>query len=179
MIRNLILWTMTALLFAGCADQSGNSKKQQTMPDSNGIIHIGVVVKDLEESLYFYHRILGMKEVREFSIDEDFGNRSGLSRGVPFNVKVLQLKEGEYSTNWKLMSFEEQSVIPEKQNIQDDIGVQYVTINVEKLEPYIRRLKENNIQLLGKTPVPLSSDRHFVLIKDPNGIFIELIGPME
>jgi catechol 2,3-dioxygenase-like lactoylglutathione lyase family enzyme len=36
-------------------------------------------------------------------------------------------------------------------------------------------------ELLGDTPIPLGSsgERHFVLVSDPDGILIELIGPLK
>ena len=51
-------------------------------------------------------------------------------------------------------------------------------INVTKLQPFIDRIKRHNVELLGDTPIPLSSERHFVLIRDPDGTFVELIGPL-
>lgn len=173
----LFLSISCLIMAAGC--KNVESPNAEDMPDNKGIISIGVVVEDLYASLDFYTRIIGMKEVREFSIDESFGENSGLSRGAPFNVKVLQLIEGDYSTNWKLIQFDDQPGTMQKANIQDDIGMQYITINVEDLGPYIERLKVNGIELLGSTPVPLSGGRHFVLVKDPNEIFIELIGPIK
>lgn len=154
-------------------------KESAEMPDKNGIIQVGIVVKDLRESLDFYTNVIGMTEVREFSVDSSFAERSGLSRGVPFDVKVLQLLESEYATNWKLMTFTEQPEALVKDNIQDGIGMQYITINVKSLQPFIARMKEHGVAALGVTPVELSAGRHFILVKDPNGIFIELIGPLE
>ena len=154
-------------------------KESVEMPDKNGIIQVGVVVRDLQESLDFYTNVIGMKEVREFSVDSAFGERSGLSRGVPFDVKVLQLQESEYATNWKLMTFKEQGEPAAKDNIQDGIGMQYITINVKSLQPFIARMKEHGVDALGVTPIELSAGRHFILLKDPNGIFVELIGPLE
>ncbi len=154
-------------------------KQTVEMPDKNGIIQFGIVVKDLQESLDFYTNVIGMTEFGKFSVDSAFGEKSGLSRGVPFDVKVLQLLESEYATKWKLMSFQEQPDLAVKDNIQDGIGVQYVTINVKSLQPFIARMKEHSVEALGVTPVELSAGRHFILVKDPNGIFIELIGPLE
>ena len=53
------------------------------------------------------------------------------------------------------------------------------TINVKALNPVIERLKEKNVKLLGGTPTPLNEDFYFVLVQDPDGIFIEIIGPLE
>ncbi|RZK68995.1 MAG: VOC family protein, partial [Pedobacter sp.] len=34
-----------------------------------------------------------------------------------------------------------------------------------------------NIKFLGSTPTILNKDMHFLLVQDPDGNFVELIGP--
>ena len=142
-------------------------------------IGIGVVVSNLERSLSFYTNVIGMKKVGSFDINEEFGKRSGLTGGLPFHVDVLKLQDQPGATSWKLMSFGKEPGHPTPRNIQDDTGIQYITINVTSLEPFLERIKKHKIELLGDTPVPLGSDRQFVLIQDPDGTFIELIAPMD
>ena len=59
--------------------------------------------------------------------------------------------------------------------------MRFITINVTNLEPFLKRINEHEVKLLGETPVPLGSsgNMHFILVSDPDGILIELIGPME
>jgi hypothetical protein len=76
------------------------------------------------------------------------------------------------------MSFGKQATHPKQNFIQDDTGVQYITINVKALKPIIDRLKQKNIPLLGSTPTQLNKNSQFILVQDPDGTFIELIGPM-
>ncbi len=142
-------------------------------------IEIGVVVSDIEKSLDFYTNVIGMRKVGEFDVNEEFGNSSGLTGGVPFHVNILKLEDSPNATQWKLMSFEKDAAHPLSKYIQDDTGIQYVTINVTSLTPFLERIKKYHIKLLGDTPVPLDANRHFVLISDPDGTIIELIGPLE
>ena len=119
-----------------------------------------------------------MKKTSEFDVNADFGLSSGLSNGLPFHVDVLQL--GEDGNVWKLMSFGKDAPFPKSTFIQDDIGVQYITINVDSMKPFLERIKKHKVKLLGETPVPLGNgDRQFVLIQAPEGTIIELIGPGE
>jgi hypothetical protein len=120
-----------------------------------------------------------MEVVDEFNVDEQFARISGLSRGVPFNVKVLKLENSPSANQWKLMSFGQGASHPLPDNIQDDTGMQYITIMVNSLQPFIERIKKHNVKLLGETPVPAGTDQHFVLVQDPDGTFIELIGPLQ
>jgi catechol 2,3-dioxygenase-like lactoylglutathione lyase family enzyme len=144
---------------------------------SGNQISVGVVVTDLERSLDFYLHVIGMTKVDEFEVDEAFARSSGLSGGVPFHVDVLKLADSPDGNQWKLMSFGKEASHPRPGHIQDDTGVQYITIMVNSLEPFLERIREYGVRLLGDTPIELG-DQHFVLVQDPDGTFIELIGPL-
>ena len=145
----------------------------------SGIINIGVVVSDLDRSMAFYQDILGMVKVNRYDITLEMGQKTGLSGGVPFYAEVLKVEDRPDATEWKLISFGKQAAHPKQKWIQDDTGVQYITLMVNSLRPFIERLKENEVPLLGETPTPLSDTMSFVLIQDPDGNFVELIGPSE
>jgi len=104
---------------------------------------------------------------------------SGLTGGVPFHVDILKLEEKPEANVWKLMSFGKEATHTTSKHIQDDTGMQYITINVTSLEPFLERIKKHKVKLLGDTPVPLDNDNHFVLVQAPDGTIVELIGPME
>ena len=146
---------------------------------SSNLIGLGVVVSDLDRSLDFYVDGIGVVKAYSFTIDEDFSKRSGLSNGISTSVTVLKLENSPEANEWKLMSFGKKATHPKQQFIQDDTGVQYITINVKALKPVTERSKEKNVKFLGSTPTPLNDNLDFVLVQDPDGIFIELIGPME
>ena len=146
---------------------------------SSGLIGVGVVVSDLEKSLDFYLNVIGMTKVSEFDVDADFGKISGLTDGVPFHVDVLKLQDSPDANQWKIMSFKKKGSSQKSTFIQDDTGMQYITIMVNSLEPFLKRIKEHKVKLLGDTPVPLGTDQHFVLVQDPDGTIIELIGPLK
>lgn len=146
---------------------------------SSTTIGIGVVCSDAEKSLNFYLNVIGMIKTGEFDIDTTFAKKSGLSNSVPFHVDVLRLGEGDDATQWKLMSFGDRADTPEKNFIYDNTGMQYITIMVNNITPFVERFKKYDIQFCGDTPTPLGDSSHFVLIQDPDGTFIELIGPMK
>jgi len=144
---------------------------------SSPVISIGVIVSDLDKSVDFYQNILGMKKSREFDINTDFGIRSGLTGGVPFSVLVFKLEDIQEATEWKLISFGKDAQHPRQKWIQDDTGIQYVTLNVKSLKPFLERFEKGGIPLLGETPTAINDDLWFILVQDPDGNFIELIGP--
>ncbi|MFB3786664.1 MAG: VOC family protein [bacterium] len=143
-------------------------------------IHLGMIVKDLDQSLKFYKDVVGMVQVdtTEFSVDADFGKKSGLTDSLPIHVQVLKLGKGENATQLKLMTFGGQAQPQENEFIHSHTGIQYITIMVNDLTPILERIKKHKVKLLGDTPIAMG-DSHFVLIKDPDGTFVELIGPMK
>lgn len=142
-------------------------------------IGIGVVVADIERSVDFYVNGIGMVKTGNFTITEDFGKRAGLSNGVATNVTILKLENSPDATDWKLMSFGKKASHPKPKFIQDDTGMQYITIQVKALQPIIDRLTQMKVPFLGSTPTPLNDKANFVLVQDPDGNFIELIGPLQ
>ncbi len=143
---------------------------------SNSTIQIGVVVEDLEKSLKFYTDIIGMTKTGGFSITDEAGSKLGLSAKIPFDVSVLKLVDEDNATEWKLMSFNKGSNHGPQKYIHNDTGMQYITIFVNSITPFVERLEANNVKFLGETPTKLPDGRNFILIQDPDGIFIELIG---
>ena len=146
---------------------------------SSKLIGVGVVVSDMERSLDFYVNGIGMVKTGSFNLNEDFTKRSGLSNGVPFSVTILKLDNSPEANEWKLMSFGKKASHPKQHFIQDDVGMQYITVNVKALKPVIERLKQKNVTFLGSTPTSLNGNTQFLFVQDPDGNFIEIIGPME
>ena len=146
---------------------------------SSSTIGIGVVVSDLDKALDFYTNVIGMIQTGSFDIKEDFSKKSGLTDGSATHVKVLRLGKDDDATQWKLMSFGDKGKSQKDQFIHSRTGMRYITILVKDLTPLLKRIKDRQIKLLGETPVALGRDNHFVLIQDPDGTFIELIGPMK
>lgn len=172
-----IVFALAAVLAFG--GFTGNTQNLLAQNVTNQTIYVGVVVSDLEESMEFYENVIGMKNTRDFDVGEDFADISGLSNGVPFHVEVMQLGTKENATEWKLMEFTGKAKTQKDKFIYGHTGMQYITINVDNLTPYHERIKEHNVKLLGETPVPLGEENHFILVQDPDGVFIELIGPMK
>ena len=165
------------LAFACIASLSTNTMAQSEF--SSGLIGVGVVTKDIQKSLDFYLNVIGMQKVGEFDVDGEFGSSSGLTNGLAFHVDVLKLQDSPDANQWKLMSFKKEGSHPMPKYIHDDTGMQYITINVHSLDPVLKRIKEHKVTLMGDTPVPLGEKDHFVLVQDPDGTIIELIGPLK
>lgn len=144
---------------------------------SNPTIYVGSVVTDLEKSVNFYTNIIGMTKTGAFSVDGAKSKELGLTDGRSIDVTVLKLEDSPQATNWKLMSFGTKPGHKKPKYIHDDTGMQYITIYVNHLDPIIERIEKNNIEILSGKPSDLGGGNYFILVQDPDGIFIELIGP--
>ena len=144
---------------------------------SNPTIFVGSVVTDLAKSVDFYTNIIGMKKTGAFSVDGEKSKELGLTDGRSIDVTVLKLEDSPQANEWKLMSFGTKPGHKKPNYIHDDTGMQYITILVNHLNPIIQRLDKNNIKILSGKPSKLDEERFFILVQDPDGTFIELIGP--
>lgn len=178
-----------AVLLSNCSEpqksantgEPANAEDPAIVEDASefpmGSIQIGVICSDLQKSIDFYTKVIGMTKTGGFSVDEAFSAKSGLTGGVPFDVTVLKLKDQPEAAEWKLMSFNKESAHPNQKYILDDVGMQYITIFVKSMKPFLERINNHNVTLLEETPTFLEDGRQFVLVQDPDGNFIELIGP--
>lgn len=168
----------TLILALACI-ASLSTKTMAQSEFSSGLIGVGVVTKDINKSLDFYLNVIGMIKVGEFDVDANFGKSSGLTDQVAFHVDILKLQDSPDANQWKLMSFGKEGTHPMPKYIHDDTGMQYVTIMVNSLDPVLKRIKKHQVKLMGNTPIPLGETDHFVLVQDPDGTIIELIGPLK
>ena len=144
---------------------------------SNPTIFVGSVVTDLVKSVDFYTNIVGMTKTSEFSVDGVKAKELGLTDGRAVDVTVLKLENSPQANEWKLMSFGTKPGHKKPKYLHDDTGMQYITILVNHLNPVIERIEKNNIKILSGKPSELGEGRFFILVQDPDGTFIELIGP--
>ena len=153
----------------------------------SNIIKIGIVTSDLQATLNFYINIMGMSKVREFDIDSATSYKFGLTKGIPFHVVGLKSENTAQATELKIVSFGKSTNTKKPQYLQGN-GMQFMTITVKSIKQFTKRLKDNNIKLLGETPTPIKlqnltpmpavsgDSMQLVLIQDPDGNFIEIIG---
>lgn len=103
-------------------------------------------------------------------------------------MDCLKIENSAQATEIKILSFDSKTVEDKPQNIQEKTGVQFITLYVKSLKPFLKRYKDTNVNLLGEAPTsvkilnekPVTSSsantKQLVLIQDPNGVFIEIVG---
>ncbi len=175
---NLI--SKTILLSAVCAGliSSAANAQEETPVFSSATVDIGIVVGDMDASVKFYTEALGVKEVEGFTASAEKASAFGLTDNREAVIRVFVLGEGPGATKLKLMSFPEAKPAKQDQKfIHSTIGVSYLTLRVTDMDVALKRLSDSKIKLLGKTPANLSGNMYLTTVQDPDGNFIELIGP--
>jgi lysophospholipase L1-like esterase/predicted enzyme related to lactoylglutathione lyase len=143
-------------------------------------IDFGVVVSDLGTSLAFYKDVIGFKDDGSFTIKPEVANDAGLSKITEtLTIRKLKLGVGEGATTLKLMQIadpsQQQVVGP---HIHSQLGMSYMTIFVKDTNAALKRAGELGHQPLAKGPVDVGGGKMFLtLLKDPDGNFVELVGP--
>jgi len=143
------------------------------------VVQIGVMVSDLDESFKFYTDILGMEIWEEpYRMSAEGAAKYGINSGKEFNIINLKLKCDGYDIQFKLNKTSGNEPERPFSNELDyygfeRIGASYFSIDVEKVEPYARRIEENNIK--HKTIV-FPSGFTVILVHDPDGVLIEVRG---
>ena len=163
------LFSFTLVLFAFFAMAQNNFSKSA--------IGVGLVVEDLEKSIDFYTNVIGMVKTSEFSVSKEKCTELGLTDSYQLNVTILKLEDSEEASEWKLMSLGTKAKHPKQKFISDDTGMQYITLMVNHLQPILDRVDKHGIEILSSKPSQLEENRFFLLVQDPDGTFIELIGP--
>lgn len=144
-------------------------------------IDLGIVVSDLEKSLKFYTEAIGFLDTGEFTASEEITRDSGLSSGEEILIKKLSLGKGAGATTIKLMQSKvDKSKSTDQKNITSSLGFSYLTIHVKSTKAAVARLKKAGGKVLAKGPVTLPGGKvALTVFKDPDGNFIEFVGPAD
>lgn len=143
---------------------------------NSDISAIGLVVSDINASETFYTNIIGMDPAGSFSLDTQWSKEAGAADNLPFSVKMFRMKGGEGTTKLKLAYFEKTKKRPKQSGVNDYAGVNYLTLNFSDLGPVLKRIEEAGIETLGWVK---RENYQLVFIRDPDGVFVELVGPPE
>ena len=169
-----IAFAPTALLLLTLLAPSCGNKVET----GKGDLLIGLVCSDLNRSLDFYKNIIGMTETGGFEVDGQFGTDSGLSNGKPFKVRTLKLDNTPTATTLKLACCSDTTAV-KPAYVTDSPGVRYLTFEVKSTKAIKEQLQKNGIRILGKGPVDMGDNQELLLVQDPDGVFVEIIGGKE
>lgn len=175
------MFRITTLAFATTIALAASSlHAEENKEFSNAVIDLGIVVKDLEKSATFYKDVVGLKELPGFEVPGQVTGAFGLTDNQDVKARIFSIdgKDGRPSTKLKMMAFPKAPGVKSDQKfIHSTLGFSYLTLFVTDMDAAMERLKKAGVKTLGKTPASIGGKNKLTVFRDPDGNFIELIGP--
>ncbi len=167
-------WLVAGALLLAAAEEKGGE-----MEFSRTTIDVGIVVSDIEKAVEFYTRALGFAEAGSFDVSAQMALDTGLTDSQPFQVRVFALGKEPTATKLKIMEIPgAASKRVDNRYIGSSLGLRYLTVFVLDLDKTMERLKRHGVAPV-KEPYSLGGNSYLILVKDPDGNIIELIGPKQ
>lgn len=143
------------------------------------IVHIGLTVSNLEQSICFYRDVLGLKYEGRMTMqgkntDLLFGHENCIA-----HVAYLNGSNEMYAPPVELIEFENPLVKPQENSLTN-ISISELCFNVEDIEEMYLRLKAKGVNFISSPQYFDLTQQGFgkskaVYLKDPDGIILELI----
>ena len=130
------------------------------------VVDIAIVCSDFEESLRFYHEVLGLEIVMDFRIPEKVAREASLA---PRGFRQVRLKAGE--TLIKLMDID---APPPARTLEFQAGVRWLTFIIDDVAGTVAKLKEKGVECLSAPATP-PDVKSIVCLEAPDGIMIEFV----
>ena len=151
---------------------------------ANQTIDIGIVVKDINKSVQFYKKVVGFEEKEGFQVGGNFPKLVGLTDGTDLKIHVLRLGDKETASKLKLMQVDGKKAtrVIKQSYIHSIAGISYLTIFVNDVDKVLNNAKKNGYKPYVKSPQihpkGLHQDVCLLMLKDPDGNFVEIVGPL-
>lgn len=173
--------TLGLMLFAGTYIVRANFNADESN-FASATIDLGTVVSDIDKSVKWYKDVVGFQERDGFDVPAGFAGDVGLSNKLPFHVHVLVLGEDSSATKLKLMQFKSNpGARVDNSYIHASFGFRYLTIFVKDLNKAVERAESHGAKPIAKGVQPLPAGFPegvgLAVVRDPDGNFVELVGP--
>lgn len=170
---------VTACLVGAVAISTAAQSDGKTQLEfSRSSVDFGIVCSDVKKSVAFYRDIVGLRAIEGFDVPAELATDAGLADGHGVHIHVLVCEDSPTATRIKLMQFgDAPGAKPKNDFIHSSLGLSYTTFWVADMNASLARLKSADVGTLAKSPVELSGGMFLAVIRDPDGNFVELVGP--
>ena len=134
--------------------------------------HFGIVVRNMEKSLYFYKDVLGFKIVRE--MDESGIHIDKMLSLNKVKVKTIKLSVDNGITLVELLEFKSHRREIEERKFFD-YGPSHLALTVNDLDGCFKELKKKGIEFNSEPQLSPDGYAKVVFCLDPDGMPIELV----
>jgi len=136
-----------------------------------GIRHTGLVVSNLNKSIYFFKKILGFKIFKHMDENGEFVETILNLKNVKLTTVKLKSKNGQMI---ELLRFH--NIRKDKSKIKIfSQGLTHISFDVDNINKTYNLLKKNNCKFLSKPKVNDDKTAKVVFCKGPDNFFLELV----
>ena len=138
-----------------------------------GIRHVGIVVSDIEKSLFFYKNLLGFSIVKTAQESGPFIDRILALDGV--EVTTIKMSALDGTTQLELLRFK--SPAPDSCTRQrvNSPGPTHVALTVHDIDTLYRYLSLHDVPFLSEPVTSPGGGAKVAFCTDPDGTLIELV----
>lgn len=141
-----------------------------------GVHHAGIIVKDLDRSIYFYHDVLGLPFITEPS---PWFSGEDLAKGVGVpGASLRQACLGVAETQVELIEYGNREDDHNEAVHQNHLGAMHVALRVDDIVAEKARLEAAGVEFLSEINIVddgVLAGWRWVYLHDPDGITIELV----
>jgi methylmalonyl-CoA/ethylmalonyl-CoA epimerase len=128
-----------------------------------GLNHIGIVVKDIDETMKLFSSLFGAVEIGRKTFAE-LGQTSALVSIGDFKIELMA-------------PYGDKGVVPDFLSKRGE-GIHHISVITDDIDAEDVHLSEKGIKVLGKAPKGIKDDRvMFTHPKQTNGIVFEIVEP--
>jgi len=140
------------------------------MTTNFSIRHFGIVVKDLEDSLFFYENLLGFKVFKKM---KESGPEISTFLGIN-NVEVTTVKmKNQFNQMIELLFYTKQT--NNNDIVINQLGPTHIALSVSNLDDLYQNFKNQNIEFISSPIITNDKFAKVAFCKAPEGTFIELV----
>ena len=149
------------------------------------ILHVNIVVSDVERSIKFYRDVLGAKVIKGVRVDiegdERLGEVLGFGGEASYSVYMLRFGEDKNATWIDLLQWRQPPSTGKPPDQLNNVGLARIALVVEDVDQAYNDLKASGVEFISAPAYvdvgPLGAVRVCVF-KDPDGTFLELAEPV-
>ena len=138
----------------------------------NTIRHIGIVVKDPDESLVFWRDLLGFSvyadNLEEGSFIDSILNQANTS------VRTIKLRD-EKNQSVELLHFRDQSSDLSQSSTLFTPGITHIALQVQDIHKIVLRLRDSGYRSLSEPNIAPNQKAKVVFINGPENLYLELV----
>ena len=136
-----------------------------------GYRHTGIITNNMSASLNFYHDILGLEIIQEFTDSSEYINViSGIENGSAHFVKL----KGEDGFVLELLEYPSHPTKPVNLSIIN-VGGLHIALSVYDSDKVYEHLVKNNIKVLSKPILSSEKIAKVFFCIDPDGTRVEIV----